>query len=189
MKSELVYSDYDFVRGQLKPGDVIAFSGKGWVSKTIKFFTRSKVSHVGIVLEISEQGRVMVMESTSLGGKKGVQVNRLSQRLDQYKGELWWLPLNKDVKESMDMAAFWHFLWEQDGKKYDTWQAIKSALPSFIRREHFDKFFCSELVAGALEAAEAIPELNASEMTPDDVVELPVYGKKYFQLKGERKAI
>lgn len=189
MHGKLICRNYSFVREELRPGDVIAFSGRGWVSKVIKLFTRSKVSHVGIVLEISEQGRVMVMESTTLGGKKGVQVNRLSQRVSQYKGEMWWLPLNSVVKESMDMAAFWHFLWEQDGKKYDTWQALKSALPSVIRREHFDKMFCSELVAGALEAAGAIPELNASEMTPDDVVELPVYGKSYFQIKGKWKSI
>lgn len=190
MEDRMICTRYGKIRRKMRAGDVIAFGGTGWISRLIKAFTRSRVSHVGVILEINEHGRIMVMESTTLhGNKKGVQINRLSRRIQHYKGDVWWLPLSHQVREAADMAAFWHFLWDQDGKKYDTWQAIKSALPSFIHREHFDKIFCSELVAGAAEAAGMIPKINASEATPADVVNFSIYHKNYFQLMGDKTEI
>ena len=42
---------YQDARSMMKPGDVIAFGGKGHFSDLIKFATRSDVSHVGVVLQ------------------------------------------------------------------------------------------------------------------------------------------
>ena len=42
---------YKEVRNQMKPGDIVAFSGKGNFSEIIKWATRSVVSHVGIILQ------------------------------------------------------------------------------------------------------------------------------------------
>ena len=55
--------------------------------------------------------------------------------------------------------------------------------------EDFSKFFCSELVAAALEAAGAIPALNASEVTPKDLCAFSIFSDCYYQLKGTTKAI
>jgi cell wall-associated NlpC family hydrolase len=43
--------EYSEARSMMKPGDVIAFGGKGHFSELIKFATRADVSHVGVVLQ------------------------------------------------------------------------------------------------------------------------------------------
>lgn len=198
---------YQDARPQMKAGDVIAFSGKGDFSEIIKWATRASVSHVGVILQTKllidgdPQSGVFnqIIESTSLNGFSGVTVSRLSDRLDTYGGELWWLPLRKDIQTSMDKKKFYDFLIHQERKEYDMPQAIKSALDALDRvpvighvthnAEDFSRFFCSELVAAGLEAAGAISHINASEVTPIDLCSFSLFESEYFQLKGNRKEI
>ena len=53
--------------------------------------------------------------------------------------------------------------------------------------EDFSAFFCSELVAGALEAGGVIRKVNASEVTPIDLARFTLYSDDYYQLKGANK--
>ena len=183
MSKNMIRTNYERVRDEMKPGDLIAFGGMGWISRIIKFKTRSHVSHVGVVLNIDDHGRVMVMESTSLNGKKGVQINRLSKRVAEYNGHMWWFPMSIDSRKSFNINNFWKFMWAQDGKKYDKWQAIFSAtLPH--AKEDFGKMFCSELVAGAYEKSGVLPSINASEVTPDDLLHMRLFDKTYYQIKS-----
>lgn len=198
---------YGNARGEMKAGDVIAFSGKGDFSEIIKWATRSPVSHVGVIL----QSRLLIdgdpqagifnqiIESTSLNGFSGVSISRLSDRLDTYEGEIWWLPLRRDIQASMDKKKFYDFLIHQQHVPYDMPQAIKSALDAFDNIpligksthnvEDFSRFFCSELVAAGLEEAGAISRINASEVTPIDLCSFSLFEEDYFQLKGNRKEI
>ena len=179
----MISKQYSDIRDKIQPGDLIAFGGMGWASKVIKWKTGSKVSHVGVASHIKgEHGRMMIVESTSLNGKKGVQMNRLSKRVEEYNGHVWWFPLSEEVREKLRLVAFWKFLWAQDGKKYDYWQAPMSAT-LFWAREDFGKLFCSELVAGAYEAGGVLPDINASEITPDDLCRMRLYKKHYTQIK------
>lgn len=90
---------YQDARKNMKPGDVVAFGGSSAFSKLIKFTTRSHVSHVGIVMQTQmldeNSGRFFnqVMESTILDEFAGVTLSRFSERLRDYDGEVWWLPL------------------------------------------------------------------------------------------------
>ena len=96
---------YQDVRPKMKAGDIIAFSGKGNFSEIIKWATRAAVSHVGVILQSKLQidGEPQsgifnqIIESTSLNGFSGVIISRLSDRLDTYDGEIWWLPDRKSV--------------------------------------------------------------------------------------------
>ena len=162
---------YQDARPKMKAGDVIAFSGKGNFSEIIKWATRAGVSHVGVILQSnlliagdSQPGMFnQIIESTSLNGFSGVSISRLSDRLDTYGGEIWWLPLSRSIWEAMDKKKFYNFLIHQERKEYDMPQAIKSALDildnvpvlgrSTKNIEDFSRFFCSELVAAGLEAA------------------------------------
>ncbi|MEA1991900.1 MAG: hypothetical protein U9N58_06860 [Thermodesulfobacteriota bacterium] len=195
---------YDEARKIMQPGDVIAFGGKGHFSEIIKFATFSSVSHVGVILQTKipedDTGRFFnqIIESTSLNGYNGVNVSRFSDRLD-YEGEVWWLPLKKEIRESLfDQKKFFNFLFNQakERKPYDTPQAIKSALDALddlpfgihgpaYNKEDFSKFFCSELVSAGLEIAGAVRSLNASEVTPIDLCRWNIYEDSYYQLKGE----
>ena len=126
---------YSNVRNQMRPGDVIAFGGKGQFSEIIKFATRSEVSHVGVIFQVDRTGRQfknLVIESTSLNGKSGVQINFMSQRVRNYEGEVWWLPLDKPYSDFIEKSdKFFEFLRTQVDKEYDMGQAIKAGLDIF----------------------------------------------------------
>lgn len=196
---------YDEVRIDMKPGDVIAFGGKGHLSEIIKFATFSDVSHVGVILQTKvvedDTGRFFnqIIESTSLNGFNGVNISRFSDRLATYQGELWWLPLHDDVRSRMDAKKFYEFLFNQAKlrKPYDMPQAIKSSLDAIdqlpfdahgpgYNKEDFSRFFCSELVAAGLEVGNAIDTVNASEVTPIDLCRWNIYKDTYYQIKGDK---
>ncbi len=198
---------YSAVRGKMQPGDVIAFGGKGQFSDIIKWATGSGVSHVGVIMKSkllfgnrAQKGYFnQVIESTLLNGFAGVTVSRLSDRLRLYKGQLWWLPLSSAAREKLKLKAFFDFCIHQKGKPYDVKQAIGSALDGLDKvpllkafthnTEDFDKFFCSELVAAALEKGGVIKKINASEVTPIDLCRFALYGNDYFQFKGAKRLI
>lgn len=200
-------TEYLDIRDQMKPGDVIAFGGKGQFSDIIKWATRSTVSHVGVIMQskllvektLQEGIFNQIIESTSLKGFSGVSISRLSDRLYAYDGEIWWLPLSDTIYSNLNKKDFYDFLLHQERKPYDMPQAIKSALDAMDNipllsgltknAEDFSSFFCSELVAAALEAGGAISHLNASEVTPADLCMFAIYQEQYKQIKGKKKEI
>lgn len=198
---------YASVRSKMQPGDVIAFGGKGNFSEIIKWATRSTVSHVGVIMQSKMilDGQAQngffnqIIESTSLNGFSGVVISRLSDRINSYDGEIWWLPLRSEVHKKLNRKKFFDFCLHQKGKPYDTPQAVKSALDTLDQIpiignvthnvEDFSSFFCSELVTGALEKGGAIKNINSSEVTPIDLCMFNLYHTHYFQLKGTKKLI
>jgi hypothetical protein len=201
----LVKNTYKEIRSKMKPGDILAFGGKGEFSNIIKWATRAPVSHVGIVLQTHDtvddetDYLNLIIESTSLNGFSGVIMRRLSQAIEFYEGEVWWLPLSEETRSKLDVKAFFDFLRKQEGKPYDMPQAVKSALDAMDKipllgtttynREDISKFFCSELAAKGLEEGGAIKNVNASEVTPIDLCMFNIYGPDYHQLKGEPNQI
>lgn len=197
--------EYGEARSLMKPGDVIAFGGKGHFSELIKFATRADVSHVGVILQTrvvndaTDRFFNQIIESTALHNYTGVVISRLSDRLDAYEGEIWWLPLNERLRrEKFDSASFYNFLFNQARahKGYDVPQALRSAIDALdqlpfglhgpgYNAEDFSRFFCSELVAAGLEIAGMIGAVNASEVTPIDLCRWNIYADTYYQLKGE----
>ena len=196
---------YEEARKHMRPGDVIAFGGKGHFSELIKFSTFSSVSHVGVILqtkaidEDTDRFFNQIIESAEINDYSGVSVSRFSDRLDNYDGELWWLPLRKEVRDDrFDGKKFFNFLFNQARlrKPYDLPQAINSAidvldtLPFGVNgpgynREDFSKFFCSELVAAGLEVAGVVENINSSEITPIELCRWTIYEDDYYQLLGE----
>ena len=55
--------------------------------------------------------------------------------------------------------------------------------------EDFSSFFCSELVAGALERGGVIKKISASEVAPVDLCMFNFYKKDYLQIKGKNKLL
>ncbi len=198
---------YEAARSRMKPGDVIAFSGKGEFSEIIKWATRAPVSHVGVILQSRllidgnpQSGYLnQIIESTSLNGFSGVIISRLSDRLNTYEGEIWWLPLSDVIRGRLDAKKFYDFLFRQEHKPYDAPQAVKSAVDALDdaplgsgmthNAEDFSRFFCSELVTAGLEAGGAITHINASEVTPIDLCMFALYSGDYYQLKGTPRGI
>jgi len=198
---------YADVRSKMKPGDVIAFGGKGNFSEIIKWATRSGVSHVGVIMQskMIVDGNVQpgffnqIIESTSLNGFSGVMISRLSDSVKRYDGEIWWLPLSTAAHKKLKFKKFFDWCLHQKGKPYDTPQAVKSALDTLdqvpviggatYNVEDFSRFFCSELVAAALKKGGVIKRINSAEVTPIDLCRFNLYSGQYCQLKGRRKRI
>ena len=198
-----VCAKYEDVCKEMLPGDLIAFGGTGCISYTIKTVTRSPVSHVGVILSNAIYCGIafaMIAESTSLDDVDtiGVQFNRLSDRIKGYEGSVWWLPLADDVRATLNVPDLASFLVSQKGKKYDTYQAVMSAV-DFIpdTDENLDRLFCSEYVVAAWEEGfkknftartEFLRNINASEVTPADILKFDIY-RGVYQLKGELKEL
>ncbi len=200
---------YADLRNRMQPGDIIAFSGKGNFSEIIKWATRAPVSHVGIILQSKlligstpQDGFFnQIIESTSLNGFSGVSISRLSDRVDTYDGEMWWLPLSEKSRSKLRTKEFYDFLLHQERKPYDMPQAVKSALDaldnvSLLGKathniEDFSSFFCSELAAAALEVGQVVSNINSSEVTPIDLCMFEIFQDDYYQIegKGEEKDI
>jgi hypothetical protein len=184
-------------RNSMKTGDVIAFSGRGRISKIIKWKTKSPYSHVGVVMDTQIQGgigkAVLMMESTALcphaddlSGEfvNGVQLHFLSKRLEHYDGQAWWLPLRELLPH---YAAFNMQMWLREERvkrvPYDAIGAIGAGadlldwIPGVQNDPDFSSLFCSELVTKALQIAGVVNDnINPSEQTPADVSLFPCFG-------------
>ena len=208
------WATYEEIKREIRPGDVIAFGGKGGFAGVIKWATVGTVNHVAVVLPSDpplegetdsesppqQAQSIHIIESTSALDKvPGVNIRELDERVEGHQGEVWWLPLSQSTRQKLDLDNFHSFLHQQVGKGYDSVQALKSA-PDFVEEvpllsrvtrseEDFSRFFCSELVAAGLEAGGAIGSLNCSEVTPIDLCMFSIYQEKYYQLKGGRKLI
>jgi len=194
--------EYSEVRSRMKPGDIIAFAGTSDFSELIKWMTRSSVSHIGILLQSKlligdtpQEGFFnQIIESATINGFSGVSINRLSDRIHAYDGQVWWLPLSDEARERLNEQAFYNFLLHQEKKEYDLPQALCSAgdqlerIPLLGKITHnvedFTRFFCSELAAAGLEQGGVIDNINASEVTPVDMCRFNIYQRDYYQIKG-----
>jgi len=201
----VIQTSYASIRAQVRPGDVIAFSGKARISRIIRWVTRSNVSHVGVVLDASEESGGTMVESSAdtllpeswhrKGARtEGVRISRIDDHLAHYKGTAWLLPLAEEVRARGDWIRFGQFLNQQRTKGYDRVQMVKMAMSPLFRvpllgrllrnQENLDKYFCSELVAAALRSSGVITGLNASQVTPKRLCRLPIYGGSLYQLTG-----
>lgn len=179
------HTPYEAVRPHLQTGDIVLFSGSGLVSEAIKLFTRSKWSHVGMVVKDPVTDTVLIWESTTLSNvkdyydrtyKQGVQVCSLSHRIEAYDGEVGFNLLNLKLDKSQ-LDVLGKFRKSMKNKPYEKSKLslLFSAIDCFDWHEDDDytSVFCSELVAGALKKVGYLPgDIPADEYVPDDFVKL-----------------
>ena len=193
--------NYQNIRHLLKTGDVIAFGGNYFFSKITKLVTRSEVSHIATIL-IDKDKRIRFFES-SIGDKypehEGVHLQKISNILPFYKGNIWILRLSDEFRATLDIAHLEKYLYAQLGKDYDYDGLLKSGVDFLddlginitVTRKDSDKFFCSELViAGFMEAGGIPHHVNSAEVTPSDIIRLNIFQRPYYMVKADRyKAI
>lgn len=186
MSMTMRQAKYSEVRKDMKAGDVIAFGGSGLASGVIKAATRSAVSHVGVVMEHTQEDGVhrnLLIESTSLDGGGGVSTSMLSEVIENYDGNVWWLPLSHGMTGLQKQRLF-DFLSSKIGTPYDTAQALGAGFHLFKNKEDHTELFCSELVSAALEHSNIVGDINSSETNPADLCSWNIYWPTYVQLKG-----
>ncbi len=107
---------YDNIRSTLNTGDIVLFSGTGIISKTIQVVSKSKWSHVGMVIRDNEWDMLLLWESTTLSKvkdvesrsqKQGVALRPLSARVRDYSAgrvafrQLQGVTITEEVKQSL----------------------------------------------------------------------------------------
>jgi hypothetical protein len=140
----------------LQTGDLLLFSGRGWSSDVIRWFTGSCWTHVGVIVCLDDVDEPLVFESTLspesvdlFRGEacSGVTLVPLSRRLADYEGEIVLrrregAPLAhrqrrlvRRLVQRLYRRPYRHYLWRQ---LLDAWPGT---------RRDYGGLFCSELVA------------------------------------------
>jgi len=146
------------ILARAETGDLVLFAGRGLVSATIRLFTRSRWSHVGLVIRDGSSGTPLLLEATvteesvdTVLGRpvRGVQIVRLADKLAVYDGtvvlrhlEIDERPANLEI-DIYEMAALWRYR----GYKSFTGTLLLDLLSANRRPPHVHRLFCSELVA------------------------------------------
>lgn len=178
---QTLYSD---IRPQLRTGDLVLFSGSGILSASIKLFTRSEYSHIGMVLRL-EHDFLAIWESTTLSPivdmdtglpTKGVRVVPLSESIRSAKKVVIRQLLDTRITD-LDVARLMQLRKEFVGRPYEQHERelIKAAYdgPGGRNSPDLSSIFCSELVAAAYQRIGILdPEdTPANEFTPGDFSE------------------
>ena len=173
---------YNLLRSQLKTLDIVVFSGSGFVSNAIKFFTKSEWSHCGMVVRDEATDTVLVWESTTLNSTKGVQVNLLSDRVKDYKGKVAFNMFGIELTPSEKIQI------GQIRKRFANTPYERSVLElafsaldfvNIVKGEDLSSLFCSELNAhvlknlGYLKGGKPSNEYTPDDMSKIEVVQLP----------------
>ena len=169
------------IRPRLDTGDIVLFSGESFVSKIIKWGTKSNWSHVGMVIKIPVWDFVLLFESTTLNTLldlttdrpvKGVQIVPLSHRISTYEGQIGirLLQIERTKKMLEDLTAF---CVEMRGVPYEKnkIELLKAAYDGWLgeNKENLSSVACSEVLAAGFKRCRVLNDRQASnERTPED---------------------
>ena len=143
----------------LKTGDIILFSGRCFVSRIVEFCTRSRWTHMGMIVIDPEYPYPLIYESShgtkimalDLGKKaSGVQLLPFNERRRTFAGDMALRRLNHVLseKELYRLGIFRKFI-EGSPFEKNALQMLASTVHSRLlpSRQDLTSVFCSELVA------------------------------------------
>ena len=155
---------YHQVHESLKTGDIVLFSGKGGFSRSIRWFTFSSWTHVGMVVRMPEHKGPLIWESLRVPElpdvtdgvmKSGVQLLDLTERINRCEGPVAIRTLNKPITDDM-YSALLRFRSTVKNKPYEKsiMELFRAAWdgPFGRNKENLNSIFCSELIAEAYQA-------------------------------------
>lgn len=171
---------------QLKPGDIIGFSGSRWWNHAINLATFGLplrgLSHVAIMSTSADEP--LLFESTahcdlpcyfSEERVSGFQAHLPFDRIQNATGAVWHYPLKHKLRP-LERARLFSFLMKQLGKDYDysgaskTGGILSSLVMSLFNQECLESLFCSELCAAAHAHIGRLKTENASRWSPNHLV-------------------
>ena len=186
----MVTQEFQEILTLLKTGDVVLFSGKTGFSRSIKWFTVSHWTHVGMVIRLPEHPDPLIWESLRIPElpdvidgtlKSGVQLLNLADRLRTCVADIAIRSLNEPITSDMN-GALLNFRETVRNRPYEQsmLQLFRSAWDGPFGQNQADlsSIFCSELIAGAYQAMGLLP-CNTSGGQPSNE-----YTPKYFSEQG-----
>lgn len=155
----------------MKSGDLIECASDGWLGRAIRWRTGKNVNHSSMLLRLDEycgmRDRRYLIEAEA----RGLEVNILSEWIEDYGGMVWWSPL-KATDAQRSVMVSWAFNEMCRGRGYD----YRGLVAQLWRRVSISgkRMFCSELYhAGLIEAGIAPAETIARR--PGEFHELGVH--------------
>ena len=171
--------DYHQSRNGILNGDILAFKGTSWISKVIRWWTSSDITHIGFA--IWWEGRLFCLEARE---GKGVRAYPLSTYLKEDHVIDWYQLLSDKYKIDRNLvtssalgdvgksyASVWQFL--------RSWGMVSSTIANKLRipeDTNTQRFFCSEFVLSKLRTAGYVAKgflKEPAETYPGDIVSLP----------------
>ncbi len=148
---------YEDIREQIRTGDLFFTAGNSFFSRSIRFFTRSKVSHAGLFVwaKITGKKRLLIVEVIE---GVGFHMEYASQRFEREPRAFWARLHDAKTPEYVEERIN-----EASGTEYDMRGALLSIFTSTERK---NALFCSKFAAfchGSKNIA------NYRGITPDDL--------------------
>jgi hypothetical protein len=161
--------EYIKYRPQMKTGDRLEFTGRSPLGWAIRLFTRKKVNHTAVVLQIPYPGlenRLFSIEALD----DGIEIHLLSRRLQTYKGKVYYAALIASDEKRLKMGK-WMLLHE------GIWYDWKSLLANAFKRVSQDaqRLFCSEFYQMALADVNLIPK-DEKALRPGEFDRYDIFG-------------
>jgi len=174
------------------PGDIIGFSGTGFLSDAIKMVSRSILTHVVMVIpsDVLIDGRAQeelyVIQSTIEDGHSGPQLTPLRIVLALYAkgGRAYHFSLSNDIRAFLKWPILWDLatrkLHGDSYNKLELGQYVLRDLPFItylpaIREANSHEEVCSELLAELLRAG-GLPCLDPPLVNPGILASYRIYG-------------
>ncbi|UPW19677.1 hypothetical protein M0C34_05190 [Agarivorans sp. TSD2052] len=176
---------YQHLATELKTGDLVFFSGKGFSSDIIRYGTFSKWSHVGMVLLLDDYDFVTLWEAVPMTGERclyskqmsnGVQVVALDEKINRHSGSVSVRQLLGGELTEASLIELMQLLENFQGRHYEQsfWELARAGWqgPWGENQENLASLFCSELVAAAYQTMGLLVGGKPSnEYTPADFSE------------------
>lgn len=170
---------YATVREDLQTGDLVFCSGRYWISKWIRYFSKSMFSHVGIIYKDEYLDRVLILEAEII---YGVRLAPLSKYLKDYhgnhrpyRGYMLLARLNTPISQN-ELKQVISFGLDELTRPYDNWEIFRILLRVMFKvgkKERNRSYICSELVASAFKKANIKFKANNTYISPDEVARFP----------------
>jgi len=154
----------------------VAFRGKSWVSKAIRYFTRSKdYSHIAILME--EQKGILIEAWTHGGLTQWTDYSSIDKHTPGTKYEIWTLEVPDDVYEHC-MNYYKHHA-EQKTRYY--YAGILGFIFKKSVKQNKNKLFCNEEAITPL--CEAMPwaKIVPSNTNPETFIYIIQAAGGYFR--------
>jgi hypothetical protein len=185
---------YQEAASQMRPGDVIAFSGNSLSSKLL--FMRDGLSHIGILIDAPAP--TLLEAAIYFSGyrlRMGIIASPLVERYQQYKGDVYWLPLSSHVREqTYDQGGYAGLQWFSRAyldKPFNycggaavvlSVHGIGERLQDFLYKHPNRGYHCGELVAVALRCIGICIEQDPATVHPADLCALDLYAENRYHL-------
>jgi uncharacterized protein YycO len=149
---------------ELKPGDIIIYKGNSFVSKFVKFFTKSDYTHTSMLISND-----IVIEANWY--KTANMVGFM------YKPEIMEIYRVKGGLTGSQQLQIVQYAYEMFGKTYDYPQIISYIFERFTGKHYYNRFnskdhiICSELIDNAYGKMgyDLVPTRDLGNVTPADL--------------------